>query len=65
MIRPAICTFVLACGLVACSSTEVVRAPLEVTVGRQLIDLKEAHNKGALSKSEYDEQRRRLINSVN
>lgn len=50
--------------LQACSSTEVVRAPVEATIGQQLIDLKSAFNNGALSRSEYDSQRRRLIDSV-
>lgn len=50
--------------LPACSSTEVVRAPVEATIGQQLIDLKSAFNNGALSRSEYDSQRRRLIDSV-
>ena len=64
MIRLMISTVLAATSLVACSSTDVVRAPLDVTIGRQLIDLKQAHDKGALNKSEYDDQRRRLINSV-
>jgi len=54
----------LALALTGCSSTDVVRAPLDVTIGQQLIDLKQAYTNGALSKSEYDDQRRRLINSV-
>jgi hypothetical protein len=54
----------LAAALAGCSSTKVVRAPLNVTIGQQLIDLKKAHTNGALSASEYDEQRRRLIDSV-
>ena len=49
--------------LAGCSSTEVIRT-LDVTVGQQLIDLKKAHDNGALSASEYDSQRRKLINNV-
>ncbi|OYU45669.1 MAG: hypothetical protein CFE44_06275 [Burkholderiales bacterium PBB4] len=49
--------------LAGCSSTEVVRQ-LDVTVGQQLIDLKKARDNGALSASEYDSQRRKLINNV-
>jgi hypothetical protein len=37
---------------------------LDVTVGQQLIDLKNARDNGALSASEYDSQRRKLINNV-
>ena len=50
--------------LSACSSNEVLRGPVDVTVGQQLIDLKNAHDSGALMKSEYDEQRRKLIDSI-
>lgn len=50
--------------LAACSSSRVVHAPVGVTVGRQLIDLKQAHVRGALSDREYDQQRRQLIESV-
>jgi uncharacterized lipoprotein YmbA len=49
--------------LAGCSSTEVTRT-LDVTVGQQLIDLKKARDNGALSASEYDSQRRKLINNV-
>jgi hypothetical protein len=50
--------------LAGCSSTDVVRAPMDVSIGQQLIDLKKAHDNGVLSASEYDNQRRRLIDSV-
>ena len=50
--------------LSGCSSNEVIRGPLDITLGQQLIDLKEAHNKGALSTTEYDDQRRRLIDNA-
>jgi hypothetical protein len=55
---------VLVAALTGCSSTEVVRAPLEVSIGQQLIDLKKARDNGVLSDSEYDSQRRRLIDNV-
>lgn len=64
MIRTLMCATLLALTVTGCSSTDVVRAPLDVTIGQQLIDLKEAHTNGALSLSEYNDQRRRLINSV-
>jgi hypothetical protein len=50
--------------LTACSSNEILRAPVNVSVGQQLIDLKKAHDSGALSKREYDDQREKLIDSV-
>jgi hypothetical protein len=55
----ALCAFL--CG---CSSTEVVQAPLEVTIGQQLMDLKKARDNGVLNANEYDNQRRRLIDNV-
>jgi hypothetical protein len=55
--------FVLLAALVGCSSSEVVRQ-VDVTIGQQLIDLKKARDSGALSASEYDAQRRMLIDSV-
>jgi len=64
MLLKTVSALTLLCALVACSSNEVVRAPLELTVGQQLIDLKKAHTSGALSKSEYDQQRGKLIDNV-
>ena len=60
-------TLTLAAGLTVlagCSSNEVLRGPVDVTVGQQLIDLKAAHDNGALTQAEYDAQRRRLIETV-
>ena len=54
----------IAATLTGCSSTDVVRAPLDVSVGQQLLDLKSAHDSGALNKQEYDQQRKTLINNV-
>jgi major membrane immunogen (membrane-anchored lipoprotein) len=58
--------FVLAASvlLYGCSSSEVVRAPVEATIGQQLMDLKRAFDNGALSQREYDDQRRRLIRNA-
>ena len=42
----------------------LLHAPVDVTIGQQLIDLKNAHTRGALSVREYDEQRRKLIEAV-
>lgn len=50
--------------LSACSSNEVVRAPLDISIGQQLIDLKKAHSSGALTDAEYDQQRGQLIRNV-
>ena len=48
----------------ACGSDKVVRAPMDVTIGQQLIDLKKARDNGVLNAREYDSQRKRLIDSV-
>lgn len=50
--------------LAGCSSNQILHAPVDVTIGQQLIDLKNAHASGVLSDREYDEQRRQLIDSV-
>jgi hypothetical protein len=50
--------------LAGCSTNRVLHAPVDVTIGQQLIDLKNARTSGALSDREYDEQRRLLIESV-
>ena len=52
-----VCLLCFALG--ACSSNEVVRAPLDISVGQQLIELKKAHSSGAINEREYDQQRKR------
>jgi hypothetical protein len=54
------------CVLTACSSTrtEVMPPTVNVSIGQQLIDLKKARDSGALSQSEYEQQVRKLIDSV-
>lgn len=54
------------CALAACSSakTEVMPPTVNVSVGQQLIDLKQAKDSGALSQQEYEQQVRKLIDSV-
>ena len=64
MLLKTVSVLTLLSALVACSSNEVVRAPLDLTIGQQLIDLKNAHVSGALSKAEYDQQRSKLIDNV-
>jgi hypothetical protein len=52
--------------LTACSSakTEVMPPTVNVSIGQQLIDLKKAKDSGALSQKEYEQQARKLIDSV-
>ena len=54
------------CVLTACSSTrtEVMPPTVNVSIGQQLIDLKKARDSGALSQGEYEQQIRKLIDSV-
>lgn len=63
-LMPLLPVVLLVFALAACSSNKMVHAPLEVTIGQQLIDLKNAHKNGALSDAEYDQQRRRLIQAA-
>lgn len=60
----AIGVLMFAAVVVGCSSSQVLHAPVGVTVGQQLIDLKLAHTRGVLSDREYDAQRRALIDGV-
>jgi len=64
VIRAAIVGIGVANVLVGCSGTQVVRPTVSVSVGQQLIDLKKAHDSGALSDKEYQAQKAQLINSV-
>jgi len=50
--------------LSACSSTEVVAPTMNVSVGKQLMDLKKARDSGAMSQKEWEQQKDRLIKSV-
>jgi hypothetical protein len=51
--------------LAACGSTTEVTPPtVNVSVGQQLIDLKKARDSGALTQSEYERQKARLIDGV-
>lgn len=52
---------VVVISLAGCSSNEVIRAPLDISIGQQLIDLKQAHTSGAISDAEFDQQRKQLI----
>jgi hypothetical protein len=54
-----------ACLLYGCSSSPKHAGPrVDVTIGQQLIELKEAHDVGALSDKEYDRQRKKLIDNL-
>ena len=49
--------------LYGCGSPKSAGPRVDVTIGQQLIELKEAHDAGALSDKEYDRQRKKLIES--
>jgi len=60
-----LCVFTSAAvGLAGCGTTEVVPPTMNVSVGQQLIDLKHAHDNGALNDDEYQRQRKQLIDNV-
>lgn len=63
MKMPIICILVslLVCG---CGGTDVVQPNMNVTVGQQLIDLKKAHDSGALSDKEFNSQKSKLIDNI-
>lgn len=50
--------------LAACGSPEPKGPRIDVTIGQQLIELKEARDAGALSDKEYDRQKKSLIESI-
>jgi hypothetical protein len=54
------------CAIAACSSakTEVMPPTVNVSIGQQLIDLKQARDRGVLSQTEYEQQVRKLVDSV-
>lgn len=47
-----------------CSSPPPKGPRIDVTIGQQLIELKEAHDAGALSDKEYQRQKKALIESI-
>ena len=47
-----------------CSSSKPAGPRVDVTIGQQLIELKEAHDAGALNDKEYDRQKKKLIDSM-
>ena len=56
---------ILAAGLLyGCSSSKPTGPRVDVTIGQQLIELKEAHDVGALTDKEYDRQRKQLIDHL-
>lgn len=62
--RFALLAGLIGLSLTGCGGHEVVRPTVDVSIGQQLIDLKRAHEGGALSQREYERQRKRLIDSV-
>lgn len=50
--------------MAGCGSSNVLRPNVDVSLGQQLIDLKKAHDSGALSKQEYAYQKRQLIENA-
>jgi len=63
-IAATVASLSVALALAACSSNEVVRPTVSVSIGQQLIDLKKARDSGALTQREYESQKAQLIKSV-
>ena len=55
---------VVAVSLSACSSTDVVAPTMNVSIGKQLMDLKKAEQSGAISQREWERQKAEIISSV-
>ncbi len=56
---------ILAAGLLyGCGSNKPAGPRVDVTIGQQLIELKEAHDTGAMNDKEYDRMRKKLVDSV-
>jgi uncharacterized lipoprotein YbaY len=55
---------VVVVSLAACSSTDVVAPTMNVSIGKQLMDLKKAEQSGAISQREWERQKAEIISSV-
>jgi outer membrane murein-binding lipoprotein Lpp len=66
MVRTAIAAAVLAGALLGgCgSSPKVVDVTSNVSIGQQLIDLKNAHDSGAITDKEYQRARKQIIDNA-
>jgi len=68
MVQRFLLAAMLAAGMLyGCGGDSAPKGPparVDVTIGQQLIELKEAHEAGALTEKEYDKQRKKLIDSV-
>ena len=53
-----------AASLAGCGSDPPKGPRVDVTIGQQLIELKEAHDAGALNDREFARQKRALIDSI-
>ena len=65
MIRRMLLAAILAAGLLCgCGSNKPAGPRVDVTIGQQLIELKEAHDGGALNDREFARQKKTLIESI-
>jgi uncharacterized lipoprotein YbaY len=66
MIRARASALLAAVVVAACasSSTKVMPPVVNVSIGQQLIDLKRARESGAITQREYEQQTKRVIDSV-
>ena len=59
-----VATLATASLLAACGSDAPKGPRIDVTIGQQLIELKEARDAGALTDKEYERQKKALIDSI-
>ena len=65
MIKKCSLAIGIALAMTGCSSSQVTKSQLlDVTIGQQLIDLKQARDVGFLSPKAYEDQRAMLIRSI-
>ncbi len=64
-LKPIVGGIVVAFSIAGCGSTEVVNQPsLDVSIGQQLIDLKNARDSGAITEQEFQREKANLIDSL-
>lgn len=62
--KTPLAAMVVAGALHGCGSEPPKGPRVDVSIGQQLIELKEAHDTGALTDKEYARQKKQLIDSV-
>lgn len=62
-VRTALVALVLAAGLLAaCGGETIERKESSATVGQQMLDLQKAYEQGIITKEEYEQAKKRMLN---